>query len=86
MQNDPLYMVLYGIILASTVEELRAVEQELLAPFYADDADFDGPEGQSAWLMNLLLDRGLVLGYFLDPAKSLLILPPHSGRGGKKGI
>ena len=72
-QNNPLYMVLYKITLASILEELQEVDQELLAPFYADGAAFDGPEGQSAWLMNLILDQGLVLGYLLDPAKSLLI-------------
>ena len=41
-QGDPLSMVLCGITLVPLAEELRAADPELLSPFYAYDAAFDG--------------------------------------------
>ena len=72
-QGDPLSMVLYRITLVPLIEELRAADTELLSPFYADDAVFDGSEQCSAQLLNLLISRGLDWGYFPEPAKSLFI-------------
>ena len=45
-QEDPLYMVLYGITLVPLAEELRLADLGLLSPFYANDAVFDGSERQ----------------------------------------
>ena len=66
-------MVLYGITLVPLAEELRAADQGLLSPFYADDADFDGSARRSAQLLKLLMRRGTDRGYFPDPAKYLFI-------------
>ena len=41
-QGEPLSMVLCGITLVPLAEELRAADPELLSPFYAYDAAFDG--------------------------------------------
>ena len=43
-------------------------------PFYANDVAFNGLERRSAQLLNLLMGRGQDRGYFLELAKSLLIL------------
>ena len=42
--GDPLFMVLYGIILVPLEEDIRAEDLRLVPPFYADDAAFDGSE------------------------------------------
>ena len=57
-QGDLLSMVLYGITLAPLAEELRAADQELLSPFYADNASFDGSARQIAQLLKLLIKSG----------------------------
>ena len=57
-QGDPLFMVLYGIILSPLAEELRVADPGLLSPFYADDAAFDGLAGRSAQLLKLLMKWG----------------------------
>ena len=44
-----------------------------MAPIYADDAAFNGPEERSARLLTLLLERGPVQGYFPEMAKLLFI-------------
>ena len=41
-QGEPLLMLLYRITLVPMSEDLRKVDPGLLAPFYADDASFDG--------------------------------------------
>ena len=72
-QVDPLSMVLYWITVAPLAEELRAADQGLLSPFYADDAAFDGSAQPSAQLLKMLTKRGPDRGYFPEPAKSLFI-------------
>ena len=47
-QGELLYMVLYGITLVILTEDLQAVDLDLLALLYADDANFDGSAHQSA--------------------------------------
>ena len=54
----PLTMVFYGINLAPLEGQLRAVDSEMLSPFYADDAVFDGSQRKSAQLLKMLMNRG----------------------------
>ena len=72
-QGDPLSMVLYRVTLVPLAEELRAADQGILSPFYADDAAFDGLAQRSAQLLKLLIKRGPDQGYFPEPTKSLFI-------------
>ena len=53
----PLSMVLYGIALIPLAEELQAPDPEIVAPFYADDAAFDGSAQRSAQLLNMFVER-----------------------------
>ena len=80
-------MVLCGINLVPSAEELRAADPGLLLPFYADDADFDGLAQQSAQLLKLLMERGLNWGYLPKPDKSLFISDtPGQEEASKLGI
>ena len=67
-------MVLYVITLVPLAKELREADPEILSPFYADDAAFNGLERQSTQLLKMLMKRGADLGYFPNLAKSLFIL------------
>ena len=51
-------MVFYGINLAPLEGQLRAVDSEMLSPFYAYDAVFDGSQRKSAQLLKMLMNRG----------------------------
>ena len=73
-QGYPLLMVLYGINFVPLAKELRASDQGLLSPFYADDAAFGGLERRSSQLLKLLMKRGPDHVYFTEPARSLFIL------------
>ena len=66
-------MVLYRIIIVLLAKELRAADPGLLSLFYAYNAMFDCLARQSAQLLDLLMERGLDRGYFLESAKSLFI-------------
>ena len=50
-QGNPLSTILYGITLVPLAEEICITAPDLLATFYADDADFDRPEDWGAHLM-----------------------------------
>ena len=67
-------MVLYGVNLSPLVEELQAVEPELISHLYGYDAAFDVSSRRSMQLLNLLLDWELERGYFYDPDKLLFII------------
>ena len=54
-QEDPLSMVLYGITLVPLAMELCASVPDLLAPFYAYYAAFDGTADRIARMMKLIL-------------------------------
>ena len=71
--EDLLPMVLYGITLVLLVEDPRAVDPGLLAPFYTDYATFEGLTRRSVWLMRLPLEWGKAQGYFTEISKSLFI-------------
>ena len=64
-------MVMYGITLTPLEEDLRAVDQGLLPPFYADDADFGGLVRRSAQLLKLLMKRGADRGSWEPPVTNL---------------
>ena len=66
-------MVPYGINPVPLAEELRDADPNLLSPFYADDASFDGSARRSLAQLHLLMDPGLDRGYFPEPAKLLFI-------------
>ena len=66
-------VVLYGITLVPLVEDLRDTDPNLLPPFYADDAVFDGLVRRIAAQMRLLVDWGEDWDYFPNPTKSLFI-------------
>ena len=51
-------MVLYGITLVPSVEELRAADSGILSLLYVDDVAFDGSVIRSAQLLNLLMKKG----------------------------
>ena len=67
-------MILYSITLAPLVEDLRATDPALLAPFYTDDAEFDGLDRQISHIMKLILEQGSDQGYLPDPSKYLFIV------------
>ena len=48
----------------------------LLAPFYVDDAAFDGSGKRILRLMNLIIERGTFQGYYPEPEKLLFICYP----------
>ena len=73
MQGDPVSMFLYGVTLITLADELCAAVPDLLAPFFADNASFGGPEDRRSRLRTLLLEWGPVRGYLPEPAKSLFI-------------
>ena len=77
-------MVLYGITLVPLSEELQAADLELLSPFYADDATFDGSERRSAQLLKLFMKRGPDREYFPEPDKSLFISDTTGQKGAAK--
>ena len=66
-------MVLYWITLVPFEEEFQAEDPGFIAPFYADDASFDGLVRQSAQILKLLLERGSDWGYFPELAKLLFM-------------
>ena len=55
---DPLLMVLCGITLVSLAGEIRDARLNLMSPFYANDAAFDGSARRSAVQLRLLMDQG----------------------------
>ena len=57
-------MVLYWITVAPLAEELRAADQGLLSPFYADDVAFDGSAQRSAQLLKNVDEEGAGQGIF----------------------
>ena len=54
-RGDPLSIIFYGITLTPLVEELWVDDPELLVPFYAHDAEFDGLELHIMQLLHLLI-------------------------------
>ena len=66
-------MVIYGITLLPLTEELRGTDINLLSPFYADNAEFDGSARRIAAQLCLLMDWWPDRGYFPERAKSLFI-------------
>ena len=61
-QGEPLSMVLYGITLIPLTKELHASDPALMAPFYTNDAEFDGSAQRGTWMLILLLERGTARG------------------------
>ena len=66
-------MVLYGITLVPLTKDLRDAYPNLLSPFYANDAVFNGPFSHSAAQLRLLMDRKPHQVYLPEPSKLLLI-------------
>ena len=54
-QGDTLLTDLYKITLVPPVEELWAADPGFIAPFYADDATFDGLARRRPQLLKLLI-------------------------------
>eukprot|EP00957_Ditylum_brightwellii_P131195 10006675-Ditylum_brightwellii.AAC.1 len=57
-QDDPLSMVAYDVTLVPFAEKIRAADDSVVAPFYADDVVLDGMTAQNAKLIKLLVERG----------------------------
>ena len=67
-------MFFYGITIILLEEDLQAADPGILSPFYTDDAEFSWSARRSAQLLNILMNRGRVRGYFPELAKSIFIL------------
>ena len=64
-------MIIYGITLVPLAEDLQAVDQVPISPFYEDGAEFDGYTSRSVRPMNLLLDQGPYQEHFPEITNSL---------------
>ena len=68
-------MFLYGITLATLVEELQAADPVLLTPFYIYDSVFNIMSRHITQMLCILVEwgGGGSQGYFLEPSKSMFI-------------
>eukprot|EP00957_Ditylum_brightwellii_P162740 12392706-Ditylum_brightwellii.AAC.1 len=65
-------------MLVPLAEELKAKEEAVLPPFYADNLSLDGPAKANVRLMLHVMERGPNRGYFPEPTKSMNICDDES--------
>ena len=75
-QGNPLAMALYGVALLPLAEILRKEQEDVMQPWYADDAAMMGTAESVCQCFRLLCTLGPMLGYFPEPEKSFAICPP----------
>ena len=66
-------MVLYGITLVPLAKGLRDVNLEILSPFYANYAEFNGSVHQNPAQLKIMMEWGPDRGCFPEPGKSIFI-------------
>ena len=78
-QGDPLSMVIYGLAMMPLATYLKSAVPNALQTWYADDAAAGGKFDELRVYFKLLLKYGPARGYFPEPAKSILVVPPPDG-------
>lgn len=73
-QGDPLSMILYGIGLLPLLESLHDHVPELVQPWYENDLAISGKCLRIARALDFLMEHDSARGYYLEPAKSVLIM------------
>ena len=71
-------MITYGIGVLPIIQDIRDVDPFVTQPWYADDAGAGGTFEQILSHFRDLQARGPPWGYFLEPTKSILVVPPRN--------
>ena len=77
-QGDPLAMIVYGVSMLPLTRLLKTEFEELLQPWYADDAAAGGKFDKIMEYYLKLREVGPGRGYFPEPTKSILVVKPLS--------
>jgi hypothetical protein len=75
-QGDPLAMFAYGIGVLPLIRRLKRSYPDLFQPWYADDAGAGGKFADIKAMFEDLQKIGPAYGYFPEPSKSILVVPP----------
>ena len=75
-QGDPLAMFAYGIGVLPLIRRLKRNHPRLFQPWYADDAGAGGTFDDIRAMFEELQKIGPAYGYFPEPTKSILVVPP----------
>ena len=75
-QGDPLAMFAYGIGVLPLIRRLKRSHPNLFQPWYADDAGAGGSFTDIRSMFEELQKIGPAYGYFPEPSKSILVVPP----------
>ena len=75
-QGDPLAMFAYGIGVLPLIRRLKRNYPGLFQPWYADDAGAGGKFDDIKAMFEELQKIGPAFGYFPEPTKSILVVPP----------
>ena len=73
-QGDPLSMITYGIGVLPLIRDLSRDHPRVTQPWYADNAGARGEFEDVMAHFRYLQLRGPFRGYFLEPAKSILVV------------
>ena len=76
-QGDPLSMVVYGLTLVPLAELVRREVPGLAQAWYADDAALAGALDLIGLATGLIVRHGPARGYYMEPAKSILVCAEH---------
>ena len=77
-QGNTLSMVLYRLVLILFAKLTRLAVLQLVHAWYADDAALAGLLLEIGWAAQLIMKHSPDQGYYMEPAKSVLVCSPHT--------